>query len=54
MIEMLPLLPLCLQDADEIMQSHSKHGEETSMQTLQSTEGPGTGDGSQAMVSLKA
>ncbi|XP_054681925.1 nesprin-2 isoform X1 [Grus americana] len=38
-----------IQDADEIMQSHSKHGEETSMQTLQSTEGPGTGDGSQAM-----
>ncbi|XP_042654923.1 nesprin-2 isoform X2 [Tyto alba] len=38
-----------VQDADEIMESHSKHGEETSMQTLQSTEGPGTGDGSQAM-----
>ncbi|KAM6069250.1 nesprin-2 [Theristicus caerulescens] len=37
------------QDADEIMQSHSKHGEEISVQTLQSTEGPGTGDGSQAM-----
>ncbi|KAM7109858.1 nesprin-2 [Ciconia maguari] len=38
-----------VQDADEIMQSHSKHGEETSMQTLQSTEGCGTGDGNQAM-----
>ncbi|KAM9290997.1 nesprin-2 [Morus bassanus] len=38
-----------IQDADEIMQSHSKHGEETSMQTLQSTESRGTGDGSQAM-----
>lgn len=36
------------------MESHSKHGEETSMQTLQNTEGPGTGDGSEAMVSLKA
>ncbi|XP_075359888.1 nesprin-2 isoform X3 [Mycteria americana] len=38
-----------IQDADEIMQSHSKHGEETSMQTLQSTDVCGTGDGSQAM-----
>ncbi|XP_059675230.1 nesprin-2 [Gavia stellata] len=38
-----------VQDADEIMESHSKHGEETSMQTLQSTEGPGTGEGSQAV-----
>ncbi|KAM6273721.1 nesprin-2-like [Porphyrio hochstetteri] len=38
-----------VQDADEIMQSHSKHGEETSMQTLQSTEGPGTGYGNQTM-----
>ncbi|KAM9652315.1 nesprin-2 isoform 3-T5 [Morphnus guianensis] len=38
-----------VQGADEIMESHSKHGEETSMQTLQNTEGPGTGDGSQAM-----
>ncbi|XP_065491707.1 nesprin-2 isoform X2 [Caloenas nicobarica] len=37
-----------VQDADEIMQSHSKRGEETPMRTLQSTEGPGTGDGSQA------
>ncbi|XP_009990126.1 PREDICTED: nesprin-2-like, partial [Tauraco erythrolophus] len=39
-----------VQDANEIMESHSKHGEETSMQTLQSTEGPGTGDDSPAMV----
>ncbi|XP_069712839.1 nesprin-2 [Phaenicophaeus curvirostris] len=38
-----------IQDADEIMESRSKHDEETSVQTLQSTEGPGTGDGSQAM-----
>ncbi|XP_064317024.1 nesprin-2 [Phalacrocorax carbo] len=38
-----------IQNADEVMQSHSKCSEETSMQTLQSTEGPGTGDGSQAM-----
>ncbi|XP_076201734.1 nesprin-2 isoform X1 [Aptenodytes patagonicus] len=38
-----------IQDADEIMHLTSKHGEETSMQTLQSTEGPGTGDGSQSM-----
>ncbi|XP_063189611.1 nesprin-2 isoform X1 [Chroicocephalus ridibundus] len=38
-----------IQDADETMQSHRKSGEDTSMQTLQSTEGPGTGDGSQAM-----
>ncbi|KAM6392914.1 nesprin-2 [Pluvialis apricaria] len=38
-----------VQDADEIMQSHGKHGEETSMQTLQSTEDPCTGDGSQAL-----
>ncbi|XP_010191152.1 PREDICTED: nesprin-2-like, partial [Mesitornis unicolor] len=38
-----------IQDADEITESHSKHGEETSVQTLQSTAGPGTGDGSQAM-----
>ncbi|XP_075568151.1 nesprin-2 [Pelecanus crispus] len=43
------LSDVIIQDADEIMQSHNKHGEETSMQTLQSTEGPGTGDGSQAM-----
>lgn len=54
MIQIFPLLPLSLQDADETMQSHRKSGEDTSMQTLQSTEGPGTGDGSQAMVSLKA
>ncbi|XP_053922750.1 nesprin-2 [Cuculus canorus] len=38
-----------IQDADEIMESQSKHDEETSAQTLQSTEGPGIGDGSQAM-----
>ncbi|KAM6445512.1 nesprin-2 isoform 2-T3 [Rhynochetos jubatus] len=37
------------QNADEIMESHSKHGEETCMETLKSTEDPGTGDGSQAM-----
>ncbi|XP_065694805.1 nesprin-2 isoform X2 [Patagioenas fasciata] len=37
-----------VQDVDEIMQSHSKHGEETPMQTLQSSEGPCTCDGSQA------
>ncbi|XP_030307946.1 nesprin-2 [Calypte anna] len=35
------------QDADEIVESHSKCGEETSLQTLQSTEGCGTNDGSQ-------
>ncbi|KAM6130878.1 nesprin-2 [Pterocles gutturalis] len=39
-----------VQDADEITESHSKCGEEPSMQTLQSTEGPGTGDGSQSMT----
>ncbi|XP_051477330.1 nesprin-2 isoform X2 [Apus apus] len=38
-----------VQDADEIMQPHSKCGEETSVQALQSTEGCGTDDGSQAM-----
>ncbi|XP_026705487.1 nesprin-2 isoform X2 [Athene cunicularia] len=38
-----------VQDADEIMESHNKHGEESSTQTLQSTEGPSMGDGSQAM-----
>ncbi|XP_030338707.1 nesprin-2 isoform X2 [Strigops habroptila] len=38
-----------VQDADDMMELHSKHGEETSMQTLQSTEDPGTGDGSHAM-----
>lgn len=54
MIQILPLLPLCLQDVDEIMQSHSKRDEETPLQTLQSSEGPRTGDSSQATVSLKA
>ncbi|XP_061854786.1 nesprin-2 isoform X2 [Colius striatus] len=38
-----------IQDADEIMEPHSKHDEETSMQTLQSSRGPGISDGSQAM-----
>ncbi|XP_064515447.1 nesprin-2 isoform X2 [Pseudopipra pipra] len=38
-----------VQDEDVIIESHSKHGEETSLQTLESTEDPGTGDGSLAM-----
>ncbi|KAM6073754.1 nesprin-2 [Chlamydotis macqueenii] len=38
-----------VQDADEIIQSDSKDSEETSMQTLQSTESPDTDGGSQAM-----
>ncbi|XP_009068626.1 PREDICTED: nesprin-2-like, partial [Acanthisitta chloris] len=38
-----------VQDEDVIIESHSKHGEETSVQILESTEGPGTGDGSLAM-----
>ncbi|XP_027529961.1 nesprin-2 [Neopelma chrysocephalum] len=38
-----------VQDEDVIIESHSKHGEETSLQTLESAEGPGTGDGSLAM-----
>lgn len=54
MIQILPLLPLSLQDVDEIMQSHIKRDEETPLQTWQRSEGPRTGDGSQAMVSLKA
>ncbi|XP_067151183.1 nesprin-2 [Apteryx mantelli] len=37
------------QDADEIMEPCSKPGEETSSQTLQSTEGAGTAPGSQAV-----
>lgn len=54
MIQMLSVLLLFLQDVDDMMELHSKHGEKTSMQTLQSTENPGAGDGSHAMVSLKA
>ncbi|XP_071413447.1 nesprin-2 isoform X2 [Pithys albifrons albifrons] len=40
-----------VQDEDVIIESHGKHNEETSVQTLESTEGPGTGVGSQAMSS---
>ncbi|XP_057272197.1 nesprin-2 isoform X1 [Pezoporus wallicus] len=38
-----------VQDVDDMTELHSKHGEETSMQTLQSTEDPAAGDGSHAM-----
>ncbi|XP_017663044.1 PREDICTED: nesprin-2 isoform X1 [Lepidothrix coronata] len=38
-----------VQDEDVIIESPSKHGEETSLQTLESTESPGTGDGSLTM-----
>ncbi|XP_010138785.1 PREDICTED: nesprin-2-like, partial [Buceros rhinoceros silvestris] len=38
-----------VQDADEITESPDNHGEGTSVQTLQTTGGPGRGDGSQAM-----
>ncbi|KAM4667357.1 nesprin-2 [Amazona ochrocephala] len=38
-----------IQDVDDMMELHSKHGEETSVKTLQSTEDPGAGDGSHAM-----
>ncbi|XP_054017708.1 nesprin-2 [Dryobates pubescens] len=38
-----------IQDVDEIMESHSKYGEETSVQTSQATDGPCTSDGSQVM-----
>ncbi|NXI70462.1 SYNE2 protein, partial [Anseranas semipalmata] len=38
-----------LQDAAELMGSYNKHGEETSLQTLQNIEGPGTGHGNQAL-----
>ncbi|KAM9013927.1 nesprin-2 [Ara ararauna] len=38
-----------IQDVDDMMELHSKHGEETSMQILQSSEDAGAGDGSHAM-----
>ncbi|KAL2304033.1 hypothetical protein Nmel_009323 [Mimus melanotis] len=38
-----------VQDEDVITESHSKHDEETSLQTLEGTEGPGRGDGSLAV-----
>ncbi|OWK58801.1 Nesprin-2 [Lonchura striata] len=38
-----------VQDEDVITESHSKHDEESSLQTLEAAEGPGTGDGSLAM-----
>lgn len=54
MIKTFPLLPLTVQDAAELMGLCNKHGEETSVQTLQNTEDPGTGEENQATVSLKA
>ncbi|KAI1237534.1 Nesprin-2, partial [Lamprotornis superbus] len=38
-----------VQDEDVVTESLSKYDEETSLQTLEGTEGPGTGDGSLAM-----
>ncbi|KAJ7412926.1 nesprin-2 isoform X1 [Pitangus sulphuratus] len=38
-----------VQDEDVIIESQSKQGEETSLPTLESTDSPGTGDGSLAM-----
>ncbi|XP_063255607.1 nesprin-2 [Prinia subflava] len=38
-----------VQDEDVITESHSKHDEETSLQALEGTEGPGTGDDSLAV-----
>ncbi|RMB98642.1 hypothetical protein DUI87_24859 [Hirundo rustica rustica] len=38
-----------VQDEDVVTESHSKRDEETSLQTLEGTEGPGTGDGSLAV-----
>lgn len=53
-VQILPLVSLSVQDADEIMESPDNHGEGTSVQTLQTTGDPGRGDGSQAVVSLQA
>lgn len=46
-------MPLSLQDAAEIVQLCNKDNEESSLQTSQRTESPGTGHESQTVVSLK-